>query len=64
MESLNFQINALVWTVSCYVLMFVLIGFVLIAFYGVFWLVCVIIASVRASQGGEFRYPLTVRLVS
>ncbi|MGI5126794.1 DUF4870 domain-containing protein [Pseudonocardia sp. CA-107938] len=63
-ESLNFQINALVWTVLCYVLMFVLVGFVLIVVYGFFWLICVVVATVRASQGGEFRYPLTVRIIS
>jgi uncharacterized Tic20 family protein len=63
-ESLNFQINALIWTLVCYVLMFVLVGFVLIFFYGAFWLICVIIATVKASHGGEFRYPLTIRLVN
>jgi uncharacterized Tic20 family protein len=50
-ESLNFQINALIYTVVCFVLMFVLIGFVLIA-------------AVRAANGAEYRYPLTLRLVS
>jgi uncharacterized protein len=63
-ESLNFQINALIYTVVCFVLMFVLIGFVLIAVYGIFYLVCVIIATVRAANGAEYRYPLTLRLVS
>ncbi len=63
-ESLNFQINALIWTVVCAVLMIVLVGFVLIAFYGVFYLICVILGTVRASRGEEFRYPLTIRLVS
>jgi uncharacterized protein len=63
-ESLNFQINALIWTLVCYLLMIVLIGFALIAVYGLFWLICVIIATVKASQGGEFRYPLTIRLIT
>lgn len=63
-ESLNFQINALIWTAVCFVLMFVLVGFVLIFVYGAFWLICVIIATVQASQGREFRYPLTLRLIS
>jgi uncharacterized protein len=63
-ESLNFQINALIYTVICYLLFFVLIGFVLIAFYGIFWLICVIVATVQASNGREFRYPLTFRIVS
>ena len=63
-ESLNFQINALLYTVVCFVLMFVLIGFVLIVIYGIFYLVCVIIATVRASNGADYRYPLTLRLVT
>jgi len=63
-ESLNFQINALIYTLVCFVLMFVLIGFVLIAVYGIFYLACVIIATVRAANGAEYRYPLTLRLVS
>lgn len=63
-ESLNFQINALVWTVVFALLMFVLIGFVLLPLYGVFYLVCLIIATVRASAGRNYRYPLTVRLVT
>jgi uncharacterized Tic20 family protein len=63
-ESLNFQINALIYIVACVVLMFVLIGFVLIVVYGIFYLVCVITATVRASNGAEYRYPLTLRLMS
>ena len=63
-ESLNFQINALVWTTVFYLLIIVIIGVPLIIAYFVFYLVCVIIATVRASQGGEFRYPLTIRLIT
>lgn len=63
-ESLNFQINALVWTVVFSLLLFVLIGFVLLPIYGVFYLVCVVIGTARASQGGFFRYPLTFRIIT
>jgi uncharacterized Tic20 family protein len=63
-ESLNFQINACVWTVLLVLLCFVLIGFVLLPLYGIFYVVCVVLASVRASRGEDYRYPLTVRLVS
>jgi uncharacterized Tic20 family protein len=63
-ESLNFQINALIWTALSYLLMIVLIGFFTIAIYGIFYLICVIIATVRASRGEEYRYPLTIRLIS
>lgn len=63
-ESLNFQINAFVLTIVFALLMFVLVGFILLPVYGVFYLICVVIATVRASNGEEYRYPLTVRLVS
>lgn len=63
-ESLNFQINALVYTVVFALLIFVLIGFVLLPLYGLFYLICVILGSVRASAGDDFRYPLTIRFVS
>jgi uncharacterized Tic20 family protein len=62
-ESLNFQINALVYGVVFTLLLFVLIGFVLLPLYLVFYLVCVVLATVRASAGETFRYPVTLRLV-
>jgi uncharacterized protein len=63
-ESLNFQINALVYSVVFGLLMFLLIGFVLLPLYGIFYVVCVVLATIRASNGEEFRYPFTVRVIS
>jgi uncharacterized Tic20 family protein len=63
-ESLNFQITVLIYLVISIVLAFVLIGFFLLAALGVFYVVVVILATVRAANGHEFRYPLTLRLVS
>jgi uncharacterized protein len=63
-ESLNFQINALIWIAVCAVLIFVFIGIPLLVAYGIFYAVCVIVASVRASNGEDFRYPMTIRFVS
>jgi uncharacterized protein len=63
-ESLNFQINALVYTVVFFVLLFVLVGFVLLPLYAIFYLIMVILGTVRASRGEEWRYPLTLRLVT
>lgn len=63
-ELLNFQLNALVYSIVFALLLFVLIGFVLLPLYGIFYLVCVVLATVRASSGQEFRYPLTVRIVT
>ena len=41
-----------------------LIGIPLLVAYGIFYIVAVIIASVRAANGDFFRYPLTLRLIS
>ena len=62
-ESLNFQINALVYTVLFVISMLFLIGFVLLPLYGLFYLIYVILGGIRASQGSDFRYPLTIRFI-
>lgn len=62
-ESLNFQINAAVYTVVFALLIFVVIGLILLPLYGLFYVIFVIRGSVVASRGEDFRYPLTVRLV-
>lgn len=63
-ESLNFQINALVLSILFGLLIFVGIGLVLLPLYGIFVLICVIMGTIAASQGRDYRYPLTVRIVT
>lgn len=63
-ESLNFQISLLIYLVVSAVLALVLIGFVLMAVVGVFALVVIIIATVKAANGEDYRYPLCIRMVS
>ena len=63
-ESLNFQINALIWIAVSVVLFLVLIGIFMLAIYGVYYLIVVILGSVAASQGRRFRYPLIIRFVN
>ena len=40
------------------------VGILLLAVVGVLWLVFTILGSVRTADGGEYRYPLTIRMVS
>jgi uncharacterized Tic20 family protein len=63
-ESLNFQLNALVYSVVFALLLFALVGFVLLPLYGIFYVIVVIIGTVKAGSGEEYRYPLTVRVVT
>jgi uncharacterized protein len=63
-ESLNFQLTTLLYVAVSVLLFVVGIGFVMILFVGLFYLISVVLATVRASNGEFFRYPLTIRLVS
>jgi uncharacterized Tic20 family protein len=73
-ESLNFQLSCLIYSLVGFVVAFVFaivtvgIGLILIipAFLaaGVAWLVFTILGAVRAGSGVDYRYPLTLRMVS
>lgn len=63
-ESLNFQITMTIAYLICIPLAFVMVGFFLAAAIGIFNLVMVIIATVRANAGEWYRYPFALRLIS
>jgi uncharacterized Tic20 family protein len=63
-ESLNFQLTMLGIYILAWILWLVFIGVILSIAQTVFWLIVVIMASVAANDGREYRYPLTLRLVS
>lgn len=63
-EALNFQITLLLAYIACWILAFILIGFV---FMGVLWLANIILsilAAVATSKGEDYRYPLALRLIN
>ena len=62
-ESLNFQISMLIYNVVAAVLCLVLIGFALLLILHILNLVLVIVASIQASEGKLYRYPITIRLI-
>jgi uncharacterized Tic20 family protein len=53
----------LIYGACCWLLCLVLIGFVLLPALGVFIVIMAIVATVKASDGGCYHYPLTIRLV-
>jgi uncharacterized Tic20 family protein len=63
LESLNFQISIMIYSFVAGILCFVIIGFILLPIIGVFTLVVVILATVKAYNGEMYRYPLTIRLI-
>ncbi|UCF00469.1 MAG: DUF4870 domain-containing protein [Planctomycetota bacterium] len=62
-EALNFQITVLIAMIASGLLSFVCIGFILMPLVWIVDLVFCIIASIKASGGQAYRYPLSIRLV-
>jgi uncharacterized Tic20 family protein len=62
-EALNFHISVLIYAICCVPLVFILIGIPLLWLIGLLTLIFAIIAAVKATEGGCYRYPLTLRLV-
>jgi len=63
-EALNFHLSLLIYCLCCIPLIFVVIGIPLLILIGIASLVLSIVAAVKASDGGGYHYPLTLRLVS
>jgi uncharacterized Tic20 family protein len=63
-ESLNFQISICIYALISFVLIIMIIGIFLLIGVGVAGVILTIIASVKASNGEAYRYPLTIRLIS
>ena len=61
-ESLNFQITILIAVLVCGVLLCAGIGFVLLPIVAIYNIVFIIIAAIKANEGEDFRYPITLRL--
>lgn len=61
--SLNFQLSILLYTVLSIPLCFILIGIPIVIALGTLKIICIIIASIRASKGEEFKYPLAIPFI-
>jgi uncharacterized Tic20 family protein len=62
-ESLNFQITMLLYNAIAVVFCLVLIGFLVLPILWVLNAVFVIVASIQASDGKLYRYPMTIRFI-
>ena len=73
-ESLNFQLSMLIYGfvggIVAVVLTVVTLGIGLLVViplflaFGAFWLIITIMAAVKTGNGEDYRYPLTIRMVS
>jgi uncharacterized protein len=62
-EALNFHISMLIWSVIGWALVWACVGGVILLAVWALTIVCGILASIAASRGEYFRYPVTFRLV-
>jgi uncharacterized Tic20 family protein len=63
-ESLNFQISMTIYGLIAGLSCFVFIGFVLLPVVLLAIAILVVIASIKASNGEAYRYPLTIRFLT
>lgn len=62
-EALNFQISLTIYVIISLLLMLVLVGILLLAIVGIGGLILTIIGAIKANEGVQYRYPLTLRLI-
>ena len=63
-ESINFQISMLIWYCVAGLLCLILIGIPILILLHLLNIIFVIVASIQASEGKLYRYPLSLRLIS
>jgi len=61
--SMNFQLSILLYLVLAAPLCIIIIGFPIIALIVILKIICIVIASIKASKGEEFRYPLSIPFI-
>jgi len=62
-EVLNFQISFSIYFLIAGILCWLLIGFLILPVLFIIWLVCMILAAVRTSNGETYSYPMTIRFL-
>jgi uncharacterized Tic20 family protein len=62
-ESLNFQLSMLIYNVIAGILCLLLIGFAILFLLHILNVILVIVASIQASEGKLYRYPISIRLI-
>ena len=62
-EAVNFQITISLYFTLSAVLIFAMVGIVLLPLVVIFHVIYTILASIKASEGRYYRYPLTIRFI-
>jgi uncharacterized protein len=62
-NSLNFQLSILLYIVLAIPLCFIILGIPIIIMLETLKIICIIIASIKASKGEKFSYPLVIPFI-
>ncbi len=62
-EALNFQITLTIYVIAASILSIVLVGIPLLIGFLIFGFVVTIIAAIKANDGEQYRYPMTIRFI-
>jgi uncharacterized Tic20 family protein len=62
-EALNFQLTVSIVSLLCSPLVFIGIGIVVLALIWIADLILIVVAAVKTSEGVDYRYPFTWRLI-
>ena len=62
-EAVNFQISILLYTLICIPFIFICIGVIMLVAVGIFDIVFLLIAAVKANNGEHYRYPICIRFI-
>jgi uncharacterized Tic20 family protein len=62
-EAINFQISYTIYAIVAGLLCFVLIGLLIFPILFVAWVVLMVMAAVKTSNGEDYKYPFTIRLL-
>ena len=63
-EALNFNISFLIYGIVAAISVILLVGLLALPLVLIAWFVLVIVASVAASHGEDYRYPFTIRFIN
>jgi len=66
-EALNFHLSLAIYGLCCIAVVFIccfVLCIPMLIVLGLFSSICSIIAAIKASEGGFFRYPLTIRFIN
>ena len=62
-KSLNFQLTMMIAYIVSFLLVFVVVGVILLPIVALFSLIMVIVSAIKASDGKEVNYPLTIEFI-